>query len=512
MLQTEGAYPYVRSGGVSTWAEILCDGLDSEVDFDLYCLVDHPDIELKYDLPRNIRHITKVPLWGSEMPAANCRPARDFRSIARLKENLDETALEEQFIPLFRDFLACLFRPLACDPEQVGELLYGLWRYFRRHDYKNTLRHVQTWEIFNRQLSHHYRTALPEQATGEFNLLNATMGLRRLYHFLMPLNVSVPHVDVSHSSSAGFPALPSLLGKFEYGTPYLVTDHGIWLRERIKALDEDKAFGLHARTLLSNLCIVISKAAYRHADLLTPVTGTHSGWLKEFGAREDRIHPIINGVDVEKFRPMEEAGGESERPTVVALANLVELKDIKTMIRTCDVVRESVPTVRFLLYGNDRADPEYTRRCEALIEELNLSEHFIIGGFHNSPAEAFNEGDLSILTSVSEGAPYTVLESMACGRPVVATDVGGVREVLGECGRVNEPGDVEGLAASVVELLENDSLREEFGARSRRHAVNRYSARITLENYHRRYLEQKNALRTPLKKELRHPVVRKLAT
>jgi glycosyltransferase involved in cell wall biosynthesis len=88
---------------------------------------------------------------------------------------------------------------------------------------------------------------------------------------------------------------------------------------------------------------------------------------------------------------------------------------------------------------------------------LDLEDNFFLAGYHDKPHQLFCEGDISILTSISEGFPYTVLESMSCGIPVVATDVGGVTEALEKCGFICKPKDFEALGQSVVTLLQDES-------------------------------------------------------
>ncbi|SMO60363.1 GT4 family glycosyltransferase PelF [Fodinibius sediminis] len=489
LLQTQGAYPFVKGGGVSTWAEMLCNGLAGEIDFHIYSVVGSPHLDLQYELPGNITDITKVPLWGAELPMAYYEPDRSFSSMVLEQELTTEGVIENIFFPLFEEFLTCLFHPVESSPRDIGLLFYRMWKFFQEFSYKKALQNERIWSCFDRKVKEYYRSNDLNRQIESFNLLEQTFGLRWLYHFLMPLDVPVPKVDVSHAASSGLPALPSIIGKLEYGTPYIVTDHGVWIRERIKNLNEDKELGFHSKRLLTNLSIIICKTAYYYADLVTPVTSIHRSWEEEFSAEAEQIKPVVNGVDIDKFRPCSVPAEEQYvRPTVVGLANLFPLKDIKTMIRTCKAVRKEIPEVQFLLYGDTTVDESYAADCRRLVEQLGLENHFFIKGFHDNPVEVYNKADLSILTSISEGAPYTVLESMSCACPVVATDVGGVREVLEDCGIIPEPRSVEGLAEGVVKLLRDDELRELLGKKSRKKVIEQFGSAGTiskyLENYH----------------------------
>jgi len=175
-------------------------------------------------------------------------------------------------------------------------------------------------------------------------------------------------------------------------------------------------------------------------------------------------------------------------PTVVAAARIFELKDILTMIKACAVTVKKIPEVKFLIYGDDQAVPEYTKECLDLIEELKLKENFKLMGTRSDSHLIFPEGDLSILTSISEGFPYTVIESMSCGVPVVATDVGGVNEALDEnSGFVCKPKDYEEIGKRVIELLQNEELRFKMGAHARKRVVENFTLKNFIEQYEEVY-------------------------
>jgi glycosyltransferase involved in cell wall biosynthesis len=199
------------------------------------------------------------------------------------------------------------------------------------------------------------------------------------------------------------------------------------------------------------------------------------------------LRTIYNGVNPNVFVPESKPLEAEGRPTVVAAARVFPLKDILTMIRTADIVRRTIPDVKFKVYGSLTADPPYVEKCQAFIAELGLEETFELAGYHSEPAKIFTEGDISILTSISEGFPYTVLESMSCGRPVVATDVGGVREALEGFGIVCKPGDAEDLARGVIKLLQDEELRQGLGRKARNEVLAKYRTSTSVDRYWESY-------------------------
>ncbi len=195
-----------------------------------------------------------------------------------------------------------------------------------------------------------------------------------------------------------------------------------------------------------------------------------------YGADPEKIEIIYNGIDHNVFKPLQKPAHLENIPTVVAAARIFDLKDIVTMIKSCAVAKKQIPNIQYLVYGDNNAVPEYTAECEKLIDELDLRNNFKLAGYHSKPHELFCEGDISILTSISEGFPYTVLESMSCGIPVVATDVGGVTEALdNSCGFICKPKDFEEIGKKVVELLNDKALREKMGENARKKVIDNFT-------------------------------------
>ena len=203
------------------------------------------------------------------------------------------------------------------------------------------------------------------------------------------------------------------------------------------------------------------------------------------------IRTIYNGVDTDKFVPGEKPEALRPYKTGVALARIFPLKDILTMIRACDIVRREVPETRFIVYGSLKADPPYVEKCNQLIEELGVQEHFKLAGFHSKPHQAVWEGDINLLSSISEGFPFTVLESMSCGVPNVATDVGGVKEAIGigddATGIVVPPMNPEAFAEGCIRLFQDDRLRLELGRRARERVLRLFTVQKSVDQYREVY-------------------------
>lgn len=481
LLCTEGTYPYV-GGGVSTWCDMLCSGLD-EVDFTIYAVTAAPEVRLRYELPPNASRIVHVPLWGAVEPPdyilADLPPAE----VRARRAATTPAAIEAAFVPL----LVRLLEEMRGDRADVeaggGPAVWLMWRFFQRHDWRTTWKSPLTWRAFVAEMG----LAAAERDDDEQPTVDdLTNALQLLYNLLLPLSAPLPPADLVHTTIAGFPGLAGVVASCEHGTPLLVTEHGVWVRERYISVSTAALSGFLKRFLM-DLSTHVARLNYLCAAVVSPVTGYNVRWELHYDVAAEKVQAIPNGVDPAVFVPRPKPEETRGRPTVVAAARIFALKDVETMIRSAAVARESLPEIRYRVYGALDADPPYVERCRALIAELGLEETFALAGHHSNPAGLFAEGDISVLSSISEGFPFTVLESMACARPVIATDVGGVREALEGFGIVVPPRDHVALGEAAVRLLRDDDLRAHLGRQAREHVLARYRTAHMVDAYRELY-------------------------
>lgn len=138
--------------------------------------------------------------------------------------------------------------------------------------------------------------------------------------------------------------------------------------------------------------------------------------------------------------------------------------------------------MQFIVHGSITADPQYVQACRSLIAEFRLENRFKLAGNHNKPSNLYNIGDISMLSSISEGFPYSVIEAMSCARPVVATDVGGVREALQGVGLSVRPRDYEAFGSRRCALAPKVECIE-MGQKARQRVLDRF----TLQNFVQQY-------------------------
>lgn len=471
-LVTEGSYPHYP-GGVSNWCHMLVQGLP-EVRFVLVSLVADPSVLPVFELSPNVLELITVPLWGTG-EVLELQRDLGLSQIVKRKRSAPAAVIYAQFLPPFRRFLQLLWDHTA-QPALVGQMLLQMAAYFEEHDYDITMRSQPVWECFLRESIYGYPQFCRLMGLREkTSLLDTTDTMRLLYRWLTVLTVRIPPVDVVHAAASGLASLPGILVGQNRGASFLLTEHGVYLREKLLALSRAES-SLFDQAFQARFTQRITEAGYFFADQISPGSNYNHRWEVQMGAQRDRIRTIYNGPDPAQFTPTVVQKPDGVPPTVVWLGRIDPLKDLETLIRAAAIVKQAMPEARFILYGKAPAGNEwYYETCLSLRDTLGLKQSVVFAGFAASAEAAYNEGDVVVLSSISEGFPYSVVEAMMCGRPVVGTDVGGVREALEGCGLVVEPRNAEEMAAACLRLLRDSQLRQELGRKSREKALERFS-------------------------------------
>ena len=388
LFSTEGTYPYA-TGGVSTWASALLTGLPQH-DFTVVAVIANPHVSCRYPIPGNVR-VLPVPLWGAErveeyLPRRG-RPFATARTTRRV--------VTREFLPVLRDLVDALTLADG-DPRTLGRCVTALAEFSAGHDLRTALRDERAWSIVAERLASHplYR---------RLSVTDAVDLARSLYRYLMPLALPVPRVDVAHSSAAAFCALPALVAKLRDGVPLIVSEHGIYLRERILDLVRDETPTLR-KVLFGNLYRGVAQTVYQHADLVVPVCSYNTSWETRLGVGVPRLRVIHNGVDPHRFPA---APSVTRRPTVAFVGRIDPLKDVLNLVAAAARVRRAVPAAVFLLHGAD-SDERYGQRCRRAVAAEGLGDAVRFLGPTDDVATAYREADVVVLPSLSEGFPFTL--------------------------------------------------------------------------------------------------------
>lgn len=209
------------------------------------------------------------------------------------------------------------------------------------------------------------------------------------------------------------------------------------------------------------------------------------------GSARDSVVTIPNGVDTSRFRPLESALRESERARLMAeqfaagcgpeclligsVSGLKSVKNFPMLVKAFAGIESSgTDKARLLVVGEGPLRGE----LEGLVSSLGLEQKVSFPGHSDRPEEYLPLLDVFVLPSLSEGVPMALLEAMSCGLACAASRVGGISDLLGDCGITFEPGDLEGLGEILGRLSADPSLRRELGRRARVRAMEYFDIEI----------------------------------
>lgn len=189
-----------------------------------------------------------------------------------------------------------------------------------------------------------------------------------------------------------------------------------------------------------------------------------------YHVRPDRVRVIHNGLPLGRIRNVspgtygrvrKSLGISGNRSVVTMIGRMYPIKGHVAMIRMMARIVQSRPESMLLLAGDG---PERVA-CEALSAELGLGDHIRFLGHRGDVPDLLAASELVVMPSQSEGFGLAAIEAMALGKPVVAFDCGGLRDVIsdGSDGRLVAPDDEDGFVSAVVELIQNPVLREVYG-------------------------------------------------
>jgi glycosyltransferase involved in cell wall biosynthesis len=267
---------------------------------------------------------------------------------------------------------------------------------------------------------------------------------------------SVKSSDLVHVH--GHPYLSSLIAAKiakKYSKPLVLTQHNTFIEynnfwDEIEKLND----------------LTIGREVLKEAEKIIVVSNATKNYVLSLGADSEKIRVLHNGVDVNRFRPLtgvkdemrKKLGISKDSSVVLTVRRLVYKNGIDTLIESAKIAVKKNPRLFFLVVGKG---PDFGKVKEK-IEQLGIQENFRLTGFISDEDLPFyyNVADFFVLPSKSgEGLPLVALEAMACGVPVIATNVGGISEVMKEgSGKLVSPNSPDSLAEAILEFSHSDLL------------------------------------------------------
>jgi len=322
--------------------------------------------------------------------------------------------------------------------------------------------------------------------------LKAIFALRRL--------IKREKFDIVHVHSPLAAMLGRIAAKMAGAATVIYTAHGFYFHENM--------------TKWKRRCIVcVEKILGRMCTdiLLLQSAEDRKTAIKEGISLPQNAVWISNGIDINKFTPREpdeqlrEAFGIKKEDKVVGFAGrIVREKGIEELVKAVAVVKERVPSVKLLIVGDtlgsdrDAGAKEIIKR---VITENDLKENVIFAGLRNDMPQVYALLDVFVLPSYREGMPRSILEAMACGKPVVATDIRGSREevVDGTTGKIVPPGEVKPLAFAIRAILTDKEMALKMGSAGRKSVEAEFNEEMVLDKemeIYKRLSAGKNTIKT----------------
>lgn len=455
ILFLEGSYPYVR-GGVSSWVDSFIRHLpDHEFILWTICDLEKKRGQFRYELPKNVTTVQENFLES----ALQLRVPKN----AKIKFTDDERETISQL--------------LTC--KEPDWLL--LQRMFQEQG-KSPVDLFMSEEFLN-ILKEYAQNTLPSAGFLDLFWTARSMFLPLLYLMMQP----IAEADIYHTLSTGYAGVIAALGSKKYHKPFVLSEHGIYTREREEEILLSNWINPFFKPLWISMFYMYSRLAYHSADQVTSLFGQASQIQQSLGCEPEKCNVVGNGINVDQFLaiPPKQPDGWVD---IGAIVRVAPIKDLKTLIYTFVNLKQEMENVRLHIIGPVE-DEEYNRECLSLIEFFGVQD-IIFTGVVNTKVY-LEKVDFTVLTSISEGQPFAVIESMAAGRPVVATNVGSCCELIegapgdafGPAGICVPPMHQTELLHALLDMCRNVEMRKKMGEAGQKRAQAYFDLDRMVSNY-----------------------------
>ncbi len=292
----------------------------------------------------------------------------------------------------------------------------------------------------------------------------------------LSMTEAVGGADLVHSHT-WYANLAGHLSSLLYGVPHVLTAHSLEPRRPWKAEQLGGGYELSSwceRTAMMSASAVIAVSRGMAADILACYPAVPS----------DRVHVIHNGIDAQQYRPdpghdvLDRYGIDPGRPTVVFIGRVTRQKGLPVLLRAAERMD---PAAQLVLCAGKADTAELQAEVTGLVDRLRAGRSGVIWlpGMLAKPEVIQILSHATVFVCPSEYEPLGIvnLEAMACGTAVVASDVGGIPEVVadGETGLLVRAGDETAFATAINALIRDPARASELGARGRQRAVAEFS-------------------------------------
>lgn len=457
-LVLEGCYPYVN-GGVSSWVHNYINAT-KENEY-ILCTI-YPNKESKgkfvYDIPDNVVEIKEYFMDDFDIVGTNSSYIPNIEFMKEIKNIIcnDDVNWDVIF-------------------DEVTSSKFDLNAFFKSIQYIELVTDISENYLVNAGFSNTF-----------FSLRSV------LTPVLYLLQVDVPKADLYHSIVTGYGGLVASCASYIYDKPYVVSEHGIYPREREEELLQATWVMDSFRKIWIDFFYTLSKCSYRYAYVVTSLYGHARELQIEIGCEEDKCLIIPNGIHFDKYSKIKKKK-DNGYIDIGAIIRFSPIKDIKTLLYSFHELKNRFSNVRLHILGGTN-DEDYKQECLDLIDSLEIKDVLIRGQV--DVLATLEEFDFTILTSISEGQPLVILESFAAMRPVVCTNVGSCFEIINGLNEGDKSAgfccssmDSVAIADSMFKLCSDKDLILEMGKIGQERVERYYGYQKMLDNYANSYKE-----------------------
>ncbi|MFD0844863.1 GT4 family glycosyltransferase PelF [Streptococcus saliviloxodontae] len=460
-LVLEGCYPYVH-GGVSSWMHNYINEM-TEHEFVLVTIGSNESLrgQFKYDLADNVVEVKEIFL-DSALSVSN--------------DNSQALGFSEEERKALKELIAC--------QSPNWDVLFRIFN-DRKVNPMQFLESPTFLELLTECVEEHHN----QQSFADIFHSTRSMLLTVLYLMTQDL----PKADAYHAIATGYAGLLASLGSYQHKAPLLLTEHGIYTREREEEILRSDWVLPSMKRQWIRYFYMLSNLIYDRAEIVTSLYEKAKTIQEEVGCNIEKCRVISNGIHYDRFAaiPLKEEDGWVDIGAVVRIA---PIKDIKTMLYVFYELSQTYPQTRLHIMGAVD-DEEYNRECLDLVKQLDIRNVIFTGQV--DVISYMEKLDFTILTSISEAQPLSVIESMAARRPCVTTEVGCCRELLegnkddqlGIAGYCVPPTYRLGLTHAMEKMCSSRQLRLKMGEIAQKRAERYYLYELMIDQYRRMYQE-----------------------
>lgn len=474
-IVAEGCYPFVV-GGVSSWVHSLIE-LFPNTEFVILSIAANRSLRGKYAyrLPENVSEVYELYLedvdWSDKKRRRRRMTKKQYQALRSLilNQNPDWDVLFDFF---------------QNEKVSLNDLLMG--------------------EEFLRAVKECYELQYSQIVFSDF-----LWTMRSIYlPLFFTLQMELPEADLYHCVATGYAGVLGSMAKYKYGSRLLISEHGIYTREREEELIKAKwVDGIYKNIWIAQFH-KMSKLAYERGDLITSLF-EHARELQiELGCPPEKTMVTPNGIRVENLQNIR--GKQEEDKGMInigAVLRVTPIKDVKTMIQAFAFAKKKEPRLKLWVMGPWDEDREYAQECFELVESMKIKDVVFTGRI--AVSDYLGRMDATILTSISEGQPLTILESYAAHKPVIATDVGncfgliyGENDEFGQAGIITHIMNVEEIAQAMISMAEKEDMRLQMGEAGYHRVMDKYRIEYMQQTYWNIYRDFAQSMRLEWKEKI----------